>query len=72
MFEKLNLEKVYRNDNAFSVAIHMMNGFNDFESIVKELPISGLLMSWDINDIHSVKFNDIVLYVEKDEPNYNL
>ena len=59
---------VYRNDNAFSVAIHMMNGFNDFESIVKELPISGLLMSWDINDIHSVKFNDIVLYVEKDEP----
>jgi hypothetical protein len=60
---------MFRNDNAFSIAIHMMNGFNDFESIVKELPIPGLLMSWDVNDIHSVKFNDIILFVEKPDAN---
>lgn len=58
---------LFRNDYAFSIAIHMLNGFNDFESIIKELPIPGLLMSWDVNDIHSVKLNDMILYVEKPE-----
>jgi hypothetical protein len=59
---------MFRNDYAFSIAIHMLNGFNDFESVVKELPIPGLLMSWDSNDIHSVDgLNNIVLYVEKPE-----
>ncbi len=56
---------MFRNDNAFSIAIHMMNGFNEFESVVKELPIPGLLMSWDVNDIHLVDYNDLILYVEK-------
>jgi hypothetical protein len=58
---------IFRNDHAFSIAIHMMNGFNEFESVVKELPISGLLMSWDVNDIHSLSLNDVTLYVEKPE-----
>jgi len=62
---------LYRNDHAFSVAIHMLNGFNDFESIITELPILGLLMSWDVNDIHSVKLNDIILYVERSESKGN-
>jgi hypothetical protein len=57
---------MFRNDYAFSIAIHMLNGFNDFESIINELPISGLLMSWDVNDIHSVRLNDMTLYVEKE------
>jgi len=56
---------MFRNDHAFSIAIHMMNGFNEFESVVKELPIPGLLMSWDVNDIHSVDYNNLILYVEK-------
>jgi hypothetical protein len=56
---------MFRNDFAFSIAIHMLNGFNDFESVINELPITGLLMSWDTNDIHSVKMNDVILYVEK-------
>jgi hypothetical protein len=59
---------MYRNDYAFSIAIHMLNGFTDFESVVKELPIPGLLMSWDTHDIHSITgINDIVLFAEKDK-----
>jgi hypothetical protein len=57
---------MFRNDNAFSIAIHMLNGFNNQEPSVYELPITGLLMSWDINDIQAVNgINDITLYVEK-------
>lgn len=58
---------MYRNDNAFSVAIHTLNGFTDSkESVVGNLPITGLLMSWDTNDIHSVvDVDDIIIYAEK-------
>ncbi len=63
---------MYRNDYAVSIAIHMLNGFSDTESVVKELPINGMLMSWDVNDIHSVQgINDIILYVEKDKEKGN-
>ncbi len=63
---------MYRNDYAVSIAIHMLNGFSDSESVVKELPINGMLMSWDVNDIHSVQgINDIILYVEKDKEKGN-
>jgi hypothetical protein len=58
---------MYRNDYAFSIAIHMLNGFTSTESTVKELPIPGLLMSWDTNDIYAVHgINDITLYAEKE------
>ncbi len=62
---------MFRNDNAFSIAIHMLSGFNNENSCVKELPIPGLLMSWDKNDIYSINdINDITLLVEKkDLPN---
>lgn len=57
---------MFRNDVAFSIAIHILNGFSDEEPVIKELPIPGLLMSWDTNDIHSVnKVNEINMYVEK-------
>jgi hypothetical protein len=63
---------MFRNDHAVSIAIHMLNGFNDFESVIKELPINGMLMSWDVNDIHSVPgVDDIILYVEKDKAKGN-
>jgi len=58
---------MYRNDNAFSVAIHTLNGFTEpNDSVVTNLPIPGLLMSWDTCDIHSVKgINDLLVYAEK-------
>ncbi len=44
----------------------MLNGFTDLNSTTVELPITGLLMSWDTHDIHSVPgINDIVIYAEK-------
>lgn len=58
---------MFRNDYAFSIAIHTLNGFVETNtSVVSTLPISGLLMSWDTCDIHSIKDkNDIVIYAEK-------
>lgn len=57
---------MFRNDNAFSIAIHMLSGFNSDEMCIKELPIPGLLMSWDVNDIYSINgIDDITLLVEK-------
>jgi len=57
---------MFRNDTAFSIAIHMLNGFNSEEPIISELPIVGLLMSWDRDDIYCINdINDITLYTEK-------
>jgi hypothetical protein len=57
---------MFRNDVAFSIAIHILNGFSDEEHVIKELPIPGLLMAWDTCDILGVNnINDINLYVEK-------
>lgn len=64
---------MFRNDNAFSIAIHTLNGYmNTEDSIVGELPIPGLLMSWDVDDIHSVQgIDDIILYGEKPDSKGN-
>lgn len=60
---------MFRNDYAFSIAIHMLNGFSESTSIINELPIPGLLMSWDTNDIYKLNgLNDITLYTEKQIP----
>jgi hypothetical protein len=57
---------MFRNDSAFSIAIHMLNGFSEDSSIIGQLPISPLLMSWDTGDIHSINgINDITLFSEK-------
>lgn len=57
---------MFRNDNAFSIAVHMLNGFTDSNTIIKELPITGLLMSWDVDDVYKVnEINDITVYTEK-------
>lgn len=59
---------MFRNDYAFSIAIHMLNGFSQSETVINELPIPGLLMAWDQHDIKSVNgLDDITLYCEKDE-----
>lgn len=57
---------MFRNDNAFSIAVHTLNGYSKDEYAIHELPIPGLLMSWDVNDILSVNgINDVTLLVEK-------
>jgi hypothetical protein len=57
---------MFRNDNAFSMAVHTLNGFSKEEPAIHELPIPGLLMSWDTNDIQKIDgINDITIYVEK-------
>lgn len=56
---------MFRNDNAFSIAIHTLNGFTQSNAVVDKLPIPGLLMAWDTHDIHSVSgVNDIILFCE--------
>lgn len=59
---------MFRNDYAFSIAIHMLNGFSETESVINELPIPGLLMAWDKHDIKEVNgLDDITLFCEKEE-----
>jgi hypothetical protein len=57
---------MFRNDHAFSIAVHTLNGFGETEKIIHQLPIPGLLMSWDTDDIQNINgLNDITLYAEK-------
>ncbi len=57
---------MFRNDFAFSIAVHMMNGFTEDNPIIQELPNPGLLMSWDSDDIHSVpEINKMIVYSER-------
>jgi hypothetical protein len=58
---------MFRNDNAFSIAIHTLNGFDQSQTAIPELPITGLLMSWDTHDIQKINgLNDMTLYTERD------
>lgn len=60
---------MFRNDFAFSIAVHMLNGFNDnnpFSSGISELPIGPIYKALDTSDIHSVNgMNDVTLLLEK-------
>lgn len=57
---------MFRNDNAFSIAVHTLNGYNQNEVAIVELPIPGLLMAWDTCDIQNVNgVNDITVYADK-------
>ena len=59
---------MFRNDYAFSIAVHTLNGFSDSGLLINELPIPGLLMSWDTHDIYDINnLNEITLYAEKKE-----
>lgn len=60
--------KMYRNDHAFSIAVHMLNGFVDSSDIIADLPIPGLIMSWDTDDICTVNgLNDITVFTGKSQ-----
>jgi hypothetical protein len=57
---------MFRNDNAFSIASHMLSGLSSEEPVIKELPIAALIMSWDTDDIHTINgINDITLYAAR-------
>lgn len=45
----------FRNDFAFSIAIHMLNGYSQEAGLVAPLPTASLLTSLDRDDIHEVK-----------------
>lgn len=56
---------MFRNDYAFSIAIHILNGFSNSE-LIKQLPIPALYKSFDNDDIVEVNGkNDITLLLEK-------
>lgn len=58
---------LYRNDFAFSISAHMLNGFRDSHA-VSQLPSPTLLKSYDIDDIVKINDkNDITFLLEKPE-----
>lgn len=55
---------LYRNDYSFSVAAHMLGGYQ--EKGIPQLPIPKLYKTFDTDDIHSYpEKNEIIFYLEK-------
>ncbi len=55
---------LYRNDFSFSVAAHVMNGFQS--EAQEQLPIEKMYKTFDWDDIHTINdINDITLFIEK-------
>jgi hypothetical protein len=55
--------KLYRNDYAFSIAIHMMNGFLE-NNEVKSLPCPVIFSSFDTDELIAVKENQLTFLVQ--------
>jgi hypothetical protein len=56
---------MFRNDYAFSIAVHIMNGCSNSD-LIKQLPIPALFKSFDNDDIVSINGqNDVTLLLEK-------
>jgi hypothetical protein len=55
--------KLYRNDYAFSIAIHMMNGFLT-NNEVKSFPCGKILSSFDTDELIAVKENELTFLVQ--------
>jgi hypothetical protein len=56
---------MFRNDWAFSVAVHEMNGRQD-RTLIPRLPIPSLLKTFDSDDIAKINsINDITFLVQK-------
>jgi hypothetical protein len=56
---------MFRNDYAFSIALHTLNGFANVLPN-PQLPVTSLVKSFDTDDFHSVNgINDITLLTEK-------
>lgn len=54
--------RLFRNDFAFSIAIHMLNGFLENNEI-KSLPVSTILSSFDTDELIDVKRNELIYLV---------
>lgn len=55
--------KLYRNDYAFSIAIHMMNGFLE-NNEVKNFPNPVILSSFDTDELIEVRDNELIFLVQ--------
>ena len=55
---------LYRNDYSFSVAAHMLGGFED--KAIPQLPVPSLYKTFDTDDVHSAPAkNELIFYLEK-------
>jgi len=61
--------KLYRNDFAFSIAIHMMNGFLE-NNEVKSFPQDTILSSFDTDELIEVRKNELIFLVNCMEENW--
>ena len=63
--------RLFRNDYAFSIAIHMLNGFIDSNELVKDLPISSILTAHDTDQIFELRGpGGIVFFVNSKQENW--
>lgn len=63
---------IFRNDFAFSIAIHMMNGYTERTNLIKNLPIPFLMKTFDNDDIYKVNGpNSITFYMDELEKGGN-
>ena len=58
--------KLFRNDYAFSIAIHMLNGFLENDEF-KSLPVETILSSFDTDELIAVRKNELVFLVGSTE-----
>lgn len=62
---------LYRNDYAFSIAIHVLNGFLDGEDSVRPLPIPSILTALDTDQFLTMKGpKDICMFANDKEHNW--
>jgi hypothetical protein len=61
-------EGMFRNDFAFSIAVHMLNGMKENNMGINRLPQPVLYKLFDKDDIYKVKgINDLLVYMEQPE-----
>lgn len=61
---------LFRNDYAFSIAIHVMNGFIESDDIVKPLPEKTILTALDTDQFYKIKSADELVFFSNN-PNEN-
>ena len=62
---------LFRNDYAFSIAIHMLNGFKESVDVVKPLPEKTILTALDTDQFHKIhSATDISFFVNNTKENW--
>lgn len=62
--------RLFRNDYAFSIAIHMLNGFSESGEVCKDLPISSILTAQDTDQVYSLVDNGLIFFVNNKSENW--